>query len=105
MTDSYGIDPLQDKTIPSLMKLPLTRTHVVTASERGRPELISYREYGVVTLWWVVLLCNKIYRHKDLTEGTVLSLPEFAAISTAANAAQRQQSAISAANKAITVSF
>jgi hypothetical protein len=104
-TDTYGIDPLMDRTVPALMGLPLSRTHIVLSSERGRPDLISYREYGVVTLWWVVMLCNKIYNHKELIEGKVLLLPEFSSISTSTTLAFQKQTPKNSTSKTVSVSF
>jgi hypothetical protein len=83
-SDSYGIDPLRD-TSTSIVKLKASKNHPVTVDERGRPDLISYREYGTCDLWWVILTYNKIFNHRDLTEGVVLSLPSYQSVMTLLN--------------------
>ncbi len=83
-SDAYGIDPLKD-TSTSLVKLTPNKTHPVTTDERGRPDLVSYREYGTCDLWWVILTYNKILNHRDLMEGVVLSLPSYQSIMTLLN--------------------
>lgn len=48
----------------------------VTSSDHMRPDIISYKVYGVVEFWWVICLVNSISSPlTDLVEGLVLTIP------------------------------
>ena len=48
----------------------------VDASDHMRPDMISYKVYGVVDFWWVVCLVNGISNpFTELTNGLVLTIP------------------------------
>jgi len=48
----------------------------VTASDVLRPDLISYKVYGTVDFWWIILLLNNIENpFVELEEGMVLKVP------------------------------
>ena len=48
----------------------------VNAVDLLDPAIISYKCYGVVDFWWVILLFNNIENpFTDLVEGTVLKIP------------------------------
>ena len=41
-----------------------------------RPDLISYKVYGTVDFWWIILLVNNIENpFVDLKEGMILEIP------------------------------
>jgi hypothetical protein len=80
VTDRYGIDPLLDKVVPSIQNITTYTTYVVQQDERGSPDLISYRNYGSQDLWWHILVYNGIALYKDIVEGMVLRIPEYASI-------------------------
>lgn len=47
-----------------------------TAIDVMRPDLISYRVYGVVDYWWIICLVNQIdCPLTDIVEGLVLKIP------------------------------
>ncbi len=48
----------------------------VTSADLMRPDIISYRCYGVVDFWWIILLVNDIENaFTDLYEGQILKIP------------------------------
>jgi len=48
----------------------------VKATDILRPDMISYKCYGVVDFWWIILLVNGIENpFTDLIEGDLLSIP------------------------------
>ncbi len=78
--DSYGIDPILDTLVPEILKIQTYTFHTVVQDERGAPDLISLREYGTDELWWMMLAYNGIGSYKDIVEGTVLMIPNYAAL-------------------------
>jgi len=43
-----------------------------------RPDLISYKIYGSVRYWWVILLVNKVQDpYSELTVGALIQLPSM----------------------------
>jgi len=66
--------------ITNLPELPLKQgtfsRYTVTASDIGRIDMIAYRVYGDVSLWWAVAVYNRIANPlADLEIGQVLLLP------------------------------
>jgi hypothetical protein len=49
--------------------------YVVSDSDLGRPDLISWRNYGVSDLWWVILFYNEIIDPFSLEVGDRLRIP------------------------------
>lgn len=48
----------------------------VTAADHMRPDIISFRAYGVVDFWWVICLVNGISSPlTELVDGLVLTVP------------------------------
>lgn len=48
----------------------------VTSSDFMRPDIVSFRSYGVVEFWWVICLVNGITNPlTELVEGIVLTIP------------------------------
>ncbi len=62
-------------------KLTTSKKHRVAPDEAGRLELISYREYGTVELWWLIGTYNGIILPlEELVEGTMLEIPSLSSI-------------------------
>jgi hypothetical protein len=76
----------------------ITKTHIVQAHEEGRPELISFNEYGTTELWWIILQVNGINSAMDVTPGQNLSIPSVVQVESyfqlIANMEKGQSSAI-----------
>ena len=51
------------------------RWRKIQSDEVGRPDLISFREYGNVGLWWLIMKINGIIDPFDLAPGTQLAIP------------------------------
>lgn len=50
----------------------------VTAEDIGRPDMISWKNYGTVQLWWLIMTVNQIYNPLlDLVVGQVLTIPNI----------------------------
>jgi hypothetical protein len=48
----------------------------IVAQDAMRPDLISYRCYGTVEFWWLILVFNGIENpFTDLVEGNILQIP------------------------------
>jgi len=48
----------------------------IRSSDILRPDMISYKCYGVVDFWWIILLVNGIDNpFTDLVEGDLLTVP------------------------------
>jgi len=48
----------------------------VAGDDLLRPDMISYKCYGVVEFWWIILLVNNIENpFTDLEEGAILTIP------------------------------
>lgn len=78
--DKYGVDPLLDKMIPLIVRIPVYTLHTVTQEERCAPDLIALNYFGTESLWWIVLAYNGIGMYSDLVEGVVLKIPDSSAV-------------------------
>lgn len=66
--------------ISNMPELPLKQgtytRYTVTAADIGRIDMIAYKVYGEVSMWWAVAIYNNIANaFEDLEIGTVLLLP------------------------------
>lgn len=52
------------------------RLYVVTQADLGRPDLISYKMYDTVDLWWMVLWYNNILDPFSMEVGDRLRIPD-----------------------------
>jgi len=61
----------------SEFKMNYTPTYYrVAADDLMRPDMISYKCYGVVEFWWIIMLVNNIENpFIDLVEGAILTIP------------------------------
>ena len=71
--DNY--DPLTSNMLFKLKDIPVGGRYVISGEE-GRPDLISYRIYGDVQYWWLLMFYNKILDPEDLINGMVLQYPD-----------------------------
>lgn len=69
-------DVLDSAFLRELRNLPLGGVFEVT-SEEGRPDLIAYRIYNNVNLWWVILHYNKKESYADIVIGEQISYPRI----------------------------
>jgi hypothetical protein len=74
-----GFDILDSYFINQLTKLPSIGTFRVT-TELNRPDIVSYKIYGHVQYWWIIMLFNEIYDELELTYNTVLKYPSLPAL-------------------------
>lgn len=95
VTDEQGIDPLKDTAVPQLINIVDYTQHIVCADERGAPDLVSYREYGMSELWWVIMAYNGIILYTEIVEGTVLSIPNYSQVLSVLNYNQSIESTVS----------
>lgn len=52
-------------------------TYMITESDLDRMDLLAYKFYGDVTLWWVLCLFNKIHNPlTDMVIGQILKIPK-----------------------------
>jgi hypothetical protein len=50
--------------------------HTITQAEEGRPDLLAYKYYRNVNLFWVILWVNKIHHPlRGLTAGKTIIIP------------------------------
>lgn len=56
-------------------------THVISQSFEGRPDLISYKLYSTVDLWWVVCQFNGVINpFTDLRVGMLIKVPDYSQV-------------------------
>ena len=101
-TDAYGIDPLLDKLVPSILKITTYTNHEVTQEERGAPDLISLREYSSEDFWWHIMTYNGICRFRDIVQGLTLKIPDIGSITAITNQKLVVQST-SGSNNVVTI--
>jgi hypothetical protein len=78
--DKFGVDPLRDKTLDLISKIPKYSQYQVTQYLRGRPDQIAHFVYGQSNLWWVITSYNGILNVRTIVEGTVLNVPDYSAV-------------------------
>ena len=71
---SQLVDPLDTKILLNFDKLKTFDTHYVKSDEEGRPDLISYRVYRTVDLWWFIMDYNSIQHNLDIVLGLKLKI-------------------------------
>jgi len=50
----------------------------IEQSDLMRPDLISYKIYGTITYWWLIMMINKIENPlRDMEVGTLLQIPNI----------------------------
>lgn len=77
VVDIHGIDPLLDKAYPNILKVEDFEYHQISEEEEERPDLISYRNFGSVDYWWVLLVYNKMTRVENLKKGLIIKIPSL----------------------------
>ncbi len=82
LMDDVVVDSVAEKDPLSspIQKFSPTRGvtyHKVMGEEVSRPDLIAFREYGSVKLWWFILAVNGIVDPLDVTIGTSLEIPSI----------------------------
>lgn len=70
------VDILTSYFIIELQKLQPSGVFQVS-SEIYRPDLISYKIYGHVQFWWIILIYNDLISPWELTVGKELSFPSL----------------------------
>jgi len=50
----------------------------VVQNEEYRPELISYKIYGSVQYWWIIMFYNDLVSIEDITTGLMIGYPSIA---------------------------
>lgn len=76
VTDFY-LDIAKLPTAAALSKGQKLETHIVTARQQYRPDLLSFDLYGNSNYWWTIVLLNRDTLKdpiRDLTTGTVLRI-------------------------------
>ena len=75
--DELGIDPLNDRGLTAVSNETLYSLYIVPQQHAGRPDLISYKFYKVVDLWWAILAYNGISDVRSITVGTTIKIPDY----------------------------
>ena len=73
--DSFGIDPLKDKSYDDISSIAEYNLYIVKQQDRGRPDAISSNQYGNPNLWWVIMYYNGLGSIREIKEGTTLRIP------------------------------
>lgn len=80
----FYLDLAKFPTALSLAQGQRLTTHIVTARQQYRPDLLSYDLYGNSNYWWTIVLLNRDTLKdpiRDLKTGTVLRIVPVTAIS------------------------
>lgn len=68
-----------DFLYPSLSKFEMNYKpsyYRIAGSDLMRPDIISYKCYGTVNFWWIIMVVNDIvFPLIDLQEGMILTVP------------------------------
>lgn len=73
--DTNELDFLHNSLSGFVMEYPSKR-YRVNGTDLMRPHLISYRHYGTVNFWWIVMLVNGVSNPLvDLYAGMLLTIP------------------------------
>lgn len=78
--DAYGVDPLADDLVEKLLEITTYIEHTVALHEESNPQLIAYRYYNSVELYFVILYYNGIGNSFALERGTLLRIPRLTEI-------------------------
>lgn len=77
------VNGIQENDLPfndfdfSFFKRPRT-TYMIREDDIQRPDLISYKNYGKVNYWWIIMKLNKIEDvWNDLEVGNTLQMPHI----------------------------
>lgn len=54
--------------------------HTVTVIDQRRPDLMSYRFYGTVDYFWIILLANNILDPFNIEQNVILRIPSQATV-------------------------
>ena len=73
-SDNY--DPLTSSFLNDLKSLPKFGTWIVQAEEK-RSDVLSYKIYGDVQFWWVILFYNDLTDNDDLVSGMTIKYPNL----------------------------
>ena len=71
-TDNY--DPLTSSFLRQLPTLPENGFYSIQ-SEENRPDLVSFRIYGSVQYWWIILAYNAFTSHENIVNGLTIRYP------------------------------
>jgi hypothetical protein len=72
----YGYDILTSYFIKQIDNLEPFGTYEVV-NEEYKPWLVSYRIYGDVQYWWILMMYNKIISHYDVKIGIEINYPSI----------------------------
>ena len=54
------------------------RYYKTNMSDMGRPDMVSYKMYGTVKYWWIIMLVNGIENPlENLIENMILTIPNL----------------------------
>lgn len=74
--DVQEYDYLQSNISKFVTNYPVQYYRIET-QDVGRPDLISYKIYGTVSYWWLILSLNSIEDpFNDMVVGTLLMIPD-----------------------------
>lgn len=74
----YGVDFTYDLPQDNMLKKDYKYdTTIVTASESGRLDLVSYRVYNTPVNWWIIARFNSIINPETAVAGTKLKIPKL----------------------------
>ena len=65
------------RPIVKLPPHPTDQFHQVTDADSKRIDLIAWKFYGDVNLWWIIAEVNDIGNPLEIQSGTVLRIPSY----------------------------
>ena len=75
--DLDGVDPLSDSRFPLIRDLPVYSQRRCREDEAGNAPLVSYRQYGDMGYWDIVLEYNALPSYLMLVQGLLLRFPQL----------------------------
>lgn len=80
ITDAAGVDFYGTRRPVRIKGTADDALHRVTDADRKRIDLIAYKYYGDVRLWWVIAEANGIGNPLELQPGAMLRIPPYEAV-------------------------
>lgn len=74
--DSLGHDALRDAVLDGLSQIRNYNEYVVKENEAYNPQLIAFREYGRVDMYYLLLHYNGLNSGFDMHAGQTLKIPD-----------------------------
>jgi hypothetical protein len=85
VVDEIGLDPLRDGSFEAIIRITDYNLYDVTEAEEGNLPLIAFKVYSDKTLWWAILIYNRLADPFEVKRGLRLKIPSYPKVISALN--------------------